>query len=97
MSTEEKISHAGIVQTYEVEDVLSGHVQEWFVIEPGNRENHMATTKIIDRLRTFAGVRVEGDGRKLAMQLSSTLQKLGLKKGKKRDVHGYFGISATSD
>lgn len=95
LSTEEKATHAEIVQNYEVEDVLSGHVQEWFVIEPDNHDRYTPTTKIIDRLRTFAGVRTED--RKLAMQLSSTLQKLGLTKAKKENRWGYYGISITSE
>ncbi|MBI3960244.1 MAG: bifunctional DNA primase/polymerase [Chloroflexi bacterium] len=96
LTPEERAAHAAIVETYEVEDVLAGYIQEYFQIEPDNGNLYTHTTAIIDTLRTFAGMK--GNDKSLAMQLSTSLTGLGLRKEKRRDVGGnlrwgYAGIT----
>ena len=77
-STEERAAHAEIVQTYEVEDILSGYVQEYFRVEPGNEALFMTTTEIISTLRKPEGADLKGSEKALSMQLATSLTSLGL-------------------
>ncbi len=89
LTEEEKQVHKAICEHYEVEDVLEGHLREWFKIEPDNEALFSHTTTIIGKLNTYAGAR---PGRATEMQLAATLNKIGLRKRKKDNRWGYAGI-----
>ncbi len=90
LCSEEREAHATICAQYEVEDVLEGYILKLFTVDPLNLDLFMATTDIIDKLRTYASLK--GSDRAVAMQLSSTLHKLGLRKKKPDKQNGYSGI-----
>ncbi|MEZ4672784.1 MAG: VapE family protein [Caldilineaceae bacterium] len=90
LTDNEKTVHLAICEHYEVEDVLEGHLREWFKIEPQNENLFTRTTAIIHHLKTYAGV--SGRDRALTMQVAATLNKLGLRKGRKEHNRGYIGI-----
>ncbi|MEZ4617733.1 MAG: hypothetical protein R2867_19785 [Caldilineaceae bacterium] len=92
LTDNEKTVHLAICEHYEVEDVLEGHLREWFKIEPQNENLFTRTTAIIHHLKTYAGV--SGRDRALTMQVAATLNKLGLRKGRKEHNRGYIGIEA---
>ncbi|MBX2997781.1 MAG: bifunctional DNA primase/polymerase [Caldilineaceae bacterium] len=97
LSAEERAVHAQIVEFYEVEDILAGYVQEHFVIDPENETLFTYTTDIITVLRSPTGADLKGSEKTLSMQLSSTLNRLGLARAKRRangsaPRWGYVGI-----
>ena len=93
LTPEERIMHAIITETYEVEDPLEGYVRQVFRIAPENRSMFTLTTTIIDKLRTFAGLKE--NPKAAAMQLAPVMHKLGLRKHRdpKTDERGYLGIT----
>ncbi len=98
LSTEERTAHAEIVQTYEVEDILAGYVQEYFRVEPENEALFMTTTEIISTLRKPEGADLKGSEKALSMQLATSLTSLGLVRKRqyvateKAQRWGYVGI-----
>ena len=74
---------------------MAGYIQEFFVVEPDNPNLYTHTTRIIDRLRTYAGVR--GSDRALSMQLASSLTRMGLSKRKREGRWGYVGIGIPAE
>lgn len=100
LTPEERDAHGAIVELYEVEDVMEGYLQKCFRIEAGNEALFSYTTEIIDTLKTYAGA--TGNPRGLAMQLSTTLNRMGLGRQKRRDTTGsnrwgYVGIAKSID
>lgn len=99
LSTEERVAHANIVQTYEVEDILAGYVLEYFRVESGNDALFMTTTEIISILRKPEGADLKGSEKALSMQLATSLTSLGLVRKRqyvateKAQRWGYAGIT----
>lgn len=91
LTNEERTAHAEIVSLYEAEDVLEGYLRKYFKIEQENTALYTHTTDIIDTLRTYAGPK--GTDKGLSMQLSITLNHLGLNKAKRDNRWGYIGIA----
>jgi len=94
LSEEEKKTHAEICQTYEVVDLMTEYIYEWFEVDTNNDEWFSTTVSIMDRLKTYAGVK--GSDRSLSMQLASSLKKIGLTGGRKDSQRGYKGIIPNS-
>lgn len=91
---EERTRQAEITQAYEVEDVLAGYILQWFDVDP-TTDTFTHTTTIIDRLRTYAGIRDSGRG--FEMRLAQSLKRLGLGRDRRqvqgRQGSGWVGIT----
>ena len=92
LSDEERQAHQVITAAYEVEDIIEGHIHDWFDVDPGNTGMFTATTKIIDVLKNSNRANVKSNDRALSMQLSITLKSMGLTKDKVGKANGYIGI-----
>lgn len=90
LNEEERRVHAEICQTYEVDDLMTEYIYEWFDVDPDNTDWFTSTVSIMDRLKTYANLK--GSDRSLSMQLASSLHKIGLQKNRKSNVRGYQGI-----
>lgn len=91
LTDEERQAHKTITEQYEVEDILEGHIRQWFDINVEDNTFYTHTTSIIHVLRIFA--EVKASDRALSMQLAITLKKLGLAKQRRNNVWGYAGIT----
>lgn len=97
LTNEERQVHRQITATYEVEDIIEGHVREWFDIQPGNADYYTHTTKILDVLKNPNRANVKGSDTAIQMRLATTLKKLGLEKQKRNNQWGYVGIKQKAD
>lgn len=88
LTNEERRAHAEIVDLYEVEDILAGYVQEYFLIDTENETLFTQTTDIVTTLRDPKGADLKGSERALSMQLASTLKRLGLVRERRFDNYG---------
>lgn len=91
LTEEEKTRHAEITANYEIEDVMENQIRQWFTVNPGNADLFTHTSVILEKLRTYAGVRGTDTG--LSMKIASTLHKLKLAKVKRDNRWGYVGIA----
>jgi hypothetical protein len=77
-----------------VEDVLEGHIHQWFDVFPDNKEMYTHTARIVERLQTYAGIRAD---KQLEMRLSVTLHSMGLARARREIKRirgsGYYGIA----
>lgn len=91
LSDEERSAHKTITDQYEVEDIYESYVRQWFDIDPAKHEWFIPTTEIMDKLKTYGGVKASSDT-SLQMRIATTMKRLGLSKQRRNQSMGYTGI-----
>ena len=96
MTPEEKEEKQKITESYQSENTLEDHISQNFTLEPKNRQTHMLTIDIQDRLKKTANL---DDFDVTSQKLSSVLTKLKIKRGRfgAGKLRGWFGVSPKDD